>query len=64
MVALVTPFADGRLDEDRSPCFSLYDGCSIANPTAKANVLGLKGDQITSAKLAVDRQVEECEVTL
>ena len=55
-------FGDFKLD--RSPCFSLYDGCSIANPTSNANVLGLKGDQITSAKLTVDRQIEECEVTL
>ena len=55
-------FGDFKLD--RSSGFSLYDGCSIANPTAKANVLGLKGDEITSAKLAVDRQIEECEITL
>jgi hypothetical protein len=59
-----SPGLFGVFKLDRSSGFSLYDGCSIANPAAKANVLGLKGDEITSAKLAVDRQIEECEITL
>jgi hypothetical protein len=42
--------------------FPLSDRCAIRSVSAGSNILDPHGDDITAAKLAVDRQIEHCEV--
>jgi hypothetical protein len=52
-----------ELELDRPPRFLLPHRCPINRIAIWGNVLDLDGDDIAAAKLAVDSQIEQGEVT-
>ena len=48
----------GNFELDRSPCFLLDHGATVADPTARRYVINLKAEEIAAAQLAVDSKVE------
>jgi hypothetical protein len=51
-----------QLKPDRPPGFLLPHRCAIRCVSARGYILDADGDDITAAKLAVDRQIEHGEV--
>jgi hypothetical protein len=52
-----------QFKSDRPPGFLLPDGCAVRRVPAGDDILDPNGNDITAAKLAVDRQIEHGEVT-
>ena len=48
---------------DWSLSFALHDHCPSQNLIAMSNVTDMQVDEVAATKLAVDRQVKQCEVT-
>src|SRR3977135_4088913 len=51
-----------QFKSDRPPGFPLSDRCAIRRVAAGGDILDPDGDDVTAAKLAVDRQIEHREV--
>src|SRR3954470_2084802 len=51
-----------QFKSDRSAGFLLPDRCAIRRVSASGDILDPDGDDITAAKLAVDREIEHGEV--
>src|SRR5450631_2534762 len=51
-----------QFESDRPPGFLLSDRCAIRRISAGSDILDPDGDDVTAAKLAVDRQIEHGEV--
>src|SRR5476651_176193 len=51
-----------QFKSDRPPSFLLSDRCAIGRVAAGRNILYPDGDDVTAAKLAVDRQIEQGKV--
>jgi hypothetical protein len=52
------------LELDRSPSLFLNHGATIPHPAAGAYVVHLQADEIAASELAVDRKVEQGEISL
>jgi hypothetical protein len=52
-----------QFKSDGPPSFLLSNGCTIRRVTAGSYILDPDGNDITAAKLAVDRQIEHGKVT-
>ena len=52
-----------QFKSDGLPSFLLSNGCTIRRVTAGSYILDPDGNDITAAKLAVDRQIEHSKVT-
>jgi hypothetical protein len=48
---------------DRATSLALANGRSIDRVTVRCNVIGLYNDNVAAAKLAIDRKIEERQVT-
>jgi hypothetical protein len=48
---------------DGSPCLFLNQGDSVPHPAAGAYVVDLQADEIAASELAVDREVEQSEIS-
>ena len=48
---------------DRLPSLFLDDGSSFSNPAAGANIVTFELDEIAPLELAVDRKIDQGEVT-
>src|SRR6202045_5402660 len=48
---------------DRSPCLFLDHGATAPHPAAGAYVVDLQTDEIAASELAVDREVEQSEIS-
>jgi hypothetical protein len=53
----------GNFELNRSPCFFLNHRRSVSHPAADTHIIGLQPDEITSPEFAIDRKVEQREVT-
>src|ERR1051326_2741397 len=54
----------GNFERDRSAGLLLDHGRAIPHPAADAHVIDPQGHQIAAAQFAVDREVEQREITL
>lgn len=54
----------GELKLDRSTCLALNDLSSCPKATLSGQIANPKGNEVASAKLAVDRQVEQSQTRL
>jgi hypothetical protein len=52
----------GNLELDWSACFLLDDRGAIPDPAADAHVVDLKPRKVATPQLAVDGQIEQCEI--
>jgi hypothetical protein len=53
----------GQFEFDRSASFPLPNDCAIQGVAAWRNMSDLQGDNVATAKLAVDRQIEQRQIT-
>jgi hypothetical protein len=54
----------GQLELHRTASFLLNHDRTIANSAARANVIHLQAHEIASSQLAVDSEIEHCEIAL
>jgi hypothetical protein len=50
------------LELDRPPRLSLNNHCSVVDNAGKRNVANRDGDQVATSKLAIDGEIEECQI--
>ena len=48
---------------DWSPCLFLNHSAAVTHPAAGANVVDLQADEIAASELAVDRKIEQGEIS-
>ena len=48
---------------DRSPCLFLDHGATVSHPATGAYVVDLQADEIAASELAVDRKIEQGEIS-
>src|SRR5439155_19740413 len=53
----------GDFELDRSPCLFLNHSATFSHPAAGPYVVDLQADEIAASELAVDREVEQSEIS-
>ena len=52
----------GQLEPDRPTCLLLANRGAVQRVAVRRNIIDANGNDVTATQLAVDRQVEQCEV--
>src|SRR5262249_9610144 len=51
-----------QFESDRLPCLLLTHGCPLNCVSIRSNVFDLDGDNIAATQLAIDGEIEHCQI--